>query len=505
MKVAAIDVGSNSIHLVVVAADGTGGLTVLAREKAMVRLGRGQATTGAIGEEAFLAGLEALERMAGLVREHACDTLLACGTAALRDAANAPAFVRQAAERGVPIRIISGEEEARLIHLAVSHAVPFPDEPVVLVDIGGGSTELTWVRAGSPEASVSIPWGIQRLADRVRTQDPPTEPDLARLRGEIDGLLADLHPALPRPLPACRLALGTSGTLEDLAKAAAGGTALSLAQLRALNADLWRTPARERPARHGVGAKRAEAIHVGGIWAEHLLAWLGCEDLHHLPVGLREGLVWEALEHGGKALPALAERRWSSVRALARERDPHPDHSHLVERLALGLYEDLRPVFELGDWERDLLRMACALHAIGLPEGPEGHHKRAARLVQQGGLTGFWPTEVDLLAQVVRYHRGRAPDPERHEAFRRLPPWHRRVVEKLAAILRLAAGLTRLPGDLGGDLHLALGSDTLRLTLPSTFRGLARARELLAPKAALLATLLDRPLVLQRAAPEAAP
>ena len=145
MRIAAIDVGSNSIHLVVVESNANGDHHVLAREKAMVRLAKGGAKSGRIGVEAFAAGLEVLAKMKGIIDSLECETLMACGTAALRDAANSADFVAEAARLGIPIRVISGEEEARLIHQAVSHAIPFPEEPVVLMDIGGGSTEMTWV------------------------------------------------------------------------------------------------------------------------------------------------------------------------------------------------------------------------------------------------------------------------------------------------------------------------------------------------------------------------
>ena len=174
MRIAAVDVGSNSIHLVVVEADPMGGQQVLAREKAMVRLARGEANSGEIGAEAFQAGLDALAQMARTIRGFECETIMACGTAALRDAKNAQAFVLQAEALGLPIQVISGEEEARLIHQAVSHAIPFPPEPVALVDIGGGSTELTWVQAGRVAASISLPWGLQRIADAAQTSNPPS-------------------------------------------------------------------------------------------------------------------------------------------------------------------------------------------------------------------------------------------------------------------------------------------------------------------------------------------
>jgi exopolyphosphatase / guanosine-5'-triphosphate,3'-diphosphate pyrophosphatase len=491
MRIAAVDVGSNSIHMVVVEADPMGGQRVLAREKAMVRLARGEAKSGEIGPEAFQAGLEALAQMARIIRDFGCETLMACGTAALRDAKNAQAFVLEAERLGISIQVISGEEEARLIHEAVSHAIPFPPEPVALVDIGGGSTELTWVRAGRVAASISLPWGLQRLADAAQTADPPTAGDLKRLRRMIRRILKKALKALPSELPEPALILGTSGTLEELARGAAAGQAFRVEQLRDFTLRLWRLDAQQRVERLGVDPKRAEVLHVGAIWALSLMEWLGAPPLRHLPVGLREGMVWEALKHGGAAIPPLADRRRASIEKLASRLDPDPGHSRQVARLADELFTSLQPHFELGDTERQWLAYAARLHDIGFSISEKGHHKHGEYLIRNAALPGFWPEEVDLLAQVVRFHRGKPPHHAKHEAFRALAPWHRQVVRKLAAILRGADALDRRRRQ--AVQHLAVEVDDERLHLILDAAGdVGSEMEAFLDKGALLGTLLDR-------------
>lgn len=491
MRIAAIDVGSNSIHLVVVEADAMGGQHVLAREKAMVRLAQGEATTGEIGPAAFRAGLEALAQMAKVIQGFECGTIMACGTAALRDAKNAQAFVLEAESMGIPIQVISGEEEARLIHQAVSHAIPFPPEPVALVDIGGGSTELTWVQAGRVAASISLPWGLQRLADAAQTADPPSAHDLKRLRRMIRKILKQARKDLPTELPEPTLILGTSGTLEDLAKGAAEGRAFTAQQLRAYALRLWRTDTQQRIDRLGVDPKRAEVLHVGAIWALSLMEWLGTPPLRHLPVGLREGMIWEALKHGGAAIPPLADRRRASIEQLAARLDPDPGHSRHVARLADQLFLALQPHFELGDTERQWLAFAARLHDIGFSISEKGHHKHGEYLVRNATLPGFWPEEVDLLAQVVRFHRGKAPHHARHEAFRALAPWHRQVVRKLAALVRGADALDRRRRQAVRDLSVELDDQTLRVRLEAV-GDVEAEMEAFRDKGALLGTLLDR-------------
>jgi len=493
MRIAAIDVGSNSVHLVVVESDSVGNQRVLAREKTMVRLTKGVAKSGLIAPEAFQAGLEALALMAEVVRGFQCDTVMACGTAVLREASNAPQFIEEAAKLGVQIRVISGEEEARLIYQAVSRAIPFPEEPVVLVDIGGGSTELTWILGERVPASTSLPWGVQRLADAVSTANPPTPEDLKRLRKFIRKVLKKARKTLPEGLPLARIIVGTSGTLIDLAKGSSNDSAFTLDQLLRFKRKLWHTSAQERIDTLGVDPKRAEVLHVGATWAAEIMRWLGADQVRSLPVGLREGLIWEALKHGGIALPALHERRRASVEALAAKLDPDRDHSLHVQALADRLFLDLMPVFELGDPERELLGYAARLHDIGLSIAEKEHHKHGAYLIQNAQLPGFWRKETEIIAQVVRFHRGKEPNLEKHESYAQLAPWHRQVVEKLAAILRVADALDRSRRQAVESIRIDCTQEEALLLIHGT-GDLRPELESLQGKGSLLFHLMDKPV-----------
>jgi exopolyphosphatase/guanosine-5'-triphosphate,3'-diphosphate pyrophosphatase len=493
MRIAAIDVGSNSVHLVVVESDSMGNQRVLAREKTMVRLVKGVAKTGLIAPESFQAGLEALALMAEVVRGFQCDTIMACGTAVLREASNASEFIAEASRLGIQIQVISGEEEARLIFQAVSRAIPFPEEPVVLVDIGGGSTELTWIMGERVPASTSLPWGLQRLADAVPTANPPGPEDLKRLRKFIRKVLKKARKTLPEDLPSARIIIGTSGTLMELAKGAGGDSIFTLEQLMRFKRKLWHATAQQRMELLGVDPKRAEVLHIGATWAVELMHWLGADQVRSLPVGLREGMIWEALKHGGVPLPALHERRRASVEALAARLDPDPGHSGQVQALADRLFLDLMPIFELGDPERELLGYAARLHDIGLSIAEKEHHKHGAYLIQNAQLPGFWRKETEIIAQVVRFHRGKPPSVEKHEGYAALAPWHRQVVEKLSAILRVADALdrsrrqavqsARLEDSLDKALLRIQGSGDLRPELES-----------FQEKGKLLFRLLDKPV-----------
>jgi len=498
MRIAAIDVGSNSIHLVVVETDAMGNQQVLAREKHMVRLARGVLRTGEIGADEFQAGLETLALMAEVIRGLQCETVMACGTAALREAANAPRFIQEAEQLGIHIKVISGEEEASLIYLAVSRAIPFPDEPAVLMDIGGGSTELTWLVAGRPVATLSLPWGLQRLADAVPTSNPPLPEELVRLRKFIRKVLKKAGKTLPADLPAARLVLGTSGTLLDLAEGASGQGSFDLAGLLRFKRKLWKASPQDRVAQLGVDPKRAEVLHVGASWAMGLLQWLGAEQVRCLPVGLREGMVWKALARGGMALPILADRRNASVEALCAKLDPDPGHSRHVRVLADQLFHDLMPFFELGDPERELLGYASRLHDIGLSVAEKGHHKHGAYLIQNANLAGFWPAETDTIAQIVRFHRGKPPSVASHELFAKLKPWTQHVVEKLAAIIRVADALDRTRRQAVRSVRLLPDGEDLALVITGP-GDLRPELESLQDKGRFLFRLLDRPVRVVRA------
>jgi exopolyphosphatase/guanosine-5'-triphosphate,3'-diphosphate pyrophosphatase len=495
MRIAAIDVGSNSIHLVVVETDSMGNQRVLAREKHMVRLGRGLMKTGEIGAEAFQAGLETLALMGAVIQGLQCETVLACGTAALREASNAGHFVAEAAKLGIAIRVISGEEEASLIYLAVSRAIPFPEQPAVLMDIGGGSTELTWLQAGRAVATVSVPWGIQRLADALATSNPPTPEDLVRVRKFLRKIIRKAAKSLPEDLPAPEVVLATSGTLMDLAAAAsgpAGQGSFDVPQLLKLKRRLWKASSQARITEVGVDPKRAEVIHVGASWVAALLEWLGATQVRCLPVGLREGMVWQALARGGMALPVLADRRKASVEALAAKLDPDPGHSRHVAFLADQLFTALVPEFELGAPERELLGYAARLHDIGLSLSEKGHHKHGAYLVTNAKLAGFWPAETEAISQIVRYHRGKVPSMTQ-EAFAALKPWTQNVVEKLAAILRVADALDRTRRQSVHAVRLLDDGEELVLVVTGT-GDLKPELESLKDKAKLLRRLVDREL-----------
>jgi exopolyphosphatase/guanosine-5'-triphosphate,3'-diphosphate pyrophosphatase len=304
--------------------------------------------------------------------------------------------------------------------------------------------------------------------------------------------------ALPPDLPAARLVLGTSGTLLDLAKGASGQSSFDLAELLRFKRRLWKASPQDRVALLGVDPKRAEVLHVGASWAMGLVEWLGAGQVRCLPVGLREGMVWKALARGGMALPVLADRRKASVAALCAKLDPDPGHSRHVAQLADQLFHDLMPFFELGDPERELLGYAAQMHDVGLSLSEKDHHKHGAYLIQNANLAGFWPAEIETIAQIVRFHRGKPPSADSHGTFALLKPWTRHVVEKLAAIIRVADALDRTRRQAVRAVRLVPEGEDLSLVLTGA-GDLRPELESLQDKARFLFRLLDRTVRVVRA------
>jgi exopolyphosphatase/guanosine-5'-triphosphate,3'-diphosphate pyrophosphatase len=201
-------------------------------------------------------------------------------------------------------------------------------------------------------------------------------------------------------------------------------------------------------------------------------------------------MVWQALARGGMALPVLGDRRKASVESLAAKLDPDPGHSRHVAYLADQLFTDLMPEFELGDPEREMLGYAARLHDIGLSLSEKGHHKHGAYLITNAKLAGFWPTETEAMSQIVRYHRGKPPS-QAHDVFAQLKPWTQHVVEKLAAIIRVADALDRTRRQSVRMVRLIADGDDLTLRVTGT-GDLKPELESLKEKGRLLFRLLDR-------------
>jgi exopolyphosphatase/guanosine-5'-triphosphate,3'-diphosphate pyrophosphatase len=451
VRLAAIDVGSNSVHMVIADVSPEGHIQVVDRVKEMVRLGRRTFTTGRLPAEAMDLAVQALATFGRLARARRVERLRAVATSAVREATNGAAFVRRLRrETGLPVRVISGAEEAGLIFRAARHALGLEGGPHLLVDVGGGSVELVLVQDGRALWSKSLPLGVARLSERFFPKDPPGRGRVRQLETHLDGVLGDLL-ARVRHAGVVR-AVGTSGTVNTLVAMAAAARGEDLERLhgaRATAAEISRLKRRllaagpaKRAALPGIDAKRVDLMPAAAVLVDTILAHAGSPELVACTWALREGLLLDVARVGlaPRAAPSGARRR--SVEALAARFAASNAHGRQVARLALRLFEATGPLLALPPAARELLEYAAFLHDIGHAIDHDHHHRHSCYLVRNAELLGFDRLEIEVLAQVVRGHRKQTPRPGDAE-LRALPARARRLVRPLAALLRVADGLDR--------------------------------------------------------------
>ncbi|MFM7616443.1 MAG: HD domain-containing protein [Actinomycetes bacterium] len=453
MRIAALDLGSNSFHLVVAEVHPDGTFTPTVREKEMLRLGEIVTTSGEITERAADAAVAAVRRMRKLAEAAGASEVHARATSALRTAANGDDVVdRIERESGVEVDVIDGLEEARLIFTAVRAAVVLEPAPAICFDLGGGSLEIAVGDAGALTLAASERLGVGRLtATYVRT-DPLAREERRAMR---DHVAAALRPIAEAAAPlAPRLAILSSGTFESIATmvgiARDGQAPASLNQFTFAADDflpLYRLITRgtraERRAIPGMDAKRVDLIAAGAVVLRTIIDEFGCAEFTMSDWALREGIVLDAIARHDPddwSEDPFAIRR-ASVLGLARRCSWPEAHSRHVAMLAGSIFDGLRDRHGLDDRDRELLEYAALLHDVGEHVAHEGHEKHAAYLVAHGGLRGFDQDELAMLIALVRWHRrGEVRGDTKHA------PLDATALDRcrmLTAILRIADGLDR--------------------------------------------------------------
>ena len=455
MRIAAIDIGTNSLHMIVVQVRSDRSFEVVDREKEMVRLGSGGLGGRALTESSTMAALQVLSKFHRLAEAHDVDEIVAAATSAVREADNGREFLTAVRQRtGIRVRVISGTEEARLIHRAAVYGVDVSDGPAVVIDIGGGSVELTRGTAAHLQVARSAKIGVIRLTEQFVRSDPLTTRDERRLVKAIQSEIADTVEQI-RELGFDRV-IGTSGTIlslgqlaatEDGAVAAEGlrSRRISAKQIRRLRRQLAGMTLAERLRIPGLDPRRADLAVAGSILLDTILKKLGATELTLCDLALREGLALDYIRKN-QARIAKVEKypdvRRRSVVELAERCNYFASHAEQVARMALALFDQTQTNHGLGGREREWLEYAALLHDIGVHISYGRHHRHSYYLVKNGDLRGFEPEEVEVIALVARYHRRGSPK-RSHEGYGELSPELRRAVKTLSAMLRVAEGLDR--------------------------------------------------------------
>jgi exopolyphosphatase / guanosine-5'-triphosphate,3'-diphosphate pyrophosphatase len=416
------------------------------------RLGRGLYETGRMSPEAIAETARAVAKFAALAAEHQAAPPRVFATSAAREAANRDdLLVAIQTTAGIKAEIISGEQEAEWVFQGVSTDPRFQGKPICILEVGGGSTELIFGEQSHASFSDCYPIGSVRLLERLHLSDPPTPDNWRECRSLLQRFM-ELHIRPSLAAKAMPILAGTGGTvtilarmearLDDYNREAIEAVRLSQRQIAQWRERLWSLPLAERQIIPGLPPKRADVILMGIAIFEVFMEMFHFPELHISSRGLRFGAILEASGSPKPPSPEAAAR--GEILTLMREREQRPFHVAHVTQLAGQIFDSLEPLHGLGPFERLLLEAAGYLHDIGhnVNELDRSHHKESARIIRQHPWRNFAPHEVELIAQVARYHRKSMPTMN-HPEFMVLSGSEQRIVKVLAAILRLADSLDR--------------------------------------------------------------
>jgi exopolyphosphatase/guanosine-5'-triphosphate,3'-diphosphate pyrophosphatase len=475
-RYAAIDIGSNSIRML--AAETNPGRTtkILAAEREVTRLGAGVFLNGRISPEAIELACEILSRMAKTYRELDVIGVRAVATSAVRDASNQQEFLERASEAlGTPVEIISGQEEARLIHLGVEARWAQPDKRVLIIDVGGGSAEVILAENGTLSEAFSKPLGAVRLTEVFIKNDPPAPLELHRLNEYIEEkLVAPLRRIGAGPFD--RL-IATSATAAAIVCAVnrvrrshrdeADRLKASASQIRRFYRDVRERDLAGRRKIVGIGPKRAELIVAGTAVFLRALDLFQQPALHYSAAGVRDGIIADlAVRCVGRELGMLNREQRRAVEQMARHYGVQVTHARKVGELARRLFESLQSLHRLPPAYGKLLEAAGYLHDVGHYVSDTAHHKHSYYLVSNSDLPGFTDTERQLIALLCRYHR-RAMPVSRHSPFQTLPPDSRRAILLLTPLLRIADSLDRTHDQRVADVQVQFRNGSVAVALDS--------------------------------------
>jgi exopolyphosphatase/guanosine-5'-triphosphate,3'-diphosphate pyrophosphatase len=452
-RLAAIDVGTNTIRLTVAEVESDGTYRILDEEREMVRLGEHLDQTGRLSDEAVARGLAALGKMKAIADGFEVTEIRAIATSAVREAANGRAFSREVLRRHkVRIEVISGEEEAQLAFRSAARHFNLEGRSSAVVDIGGGSVEVILGAGTVIDQIHSLPLGAVRVTERLVRSDPLKEKHWKLMRKEIDRGIRVIGKSSLR----AEVMVGSGGTFTALAHMAkwqregrhgsVQGYMLTPAEVIHLLDRLREAPLEVRREIPGLSPDRADIIVAGATVISRLVKRLGTQQILVNERGVRDGLLLLMIsELSGRpelAQPPQAGDRMEWVRLFARKCRANERHCEHVAKLALQIFDGVKSRYGLPESGRDVLQAAALLHDIGYIISHSKHHKHTYHLIMHGDLPTFAPHEVELIANVARYHR-RAFPKRSHPNLARIPSEDRRLIGQLSGILRIADGLDR--------------------------------------------------------------
>jgi exopolyphosphatase / guanosine-5'-triphosphate,3'-diphosphate pyrophosphatase len=456
-NLAAIDIGTNSFHLIIVRINEEGNFEIIDREKEVIRLGEGSSgDIKLIKAEAFIRALEALKRFKGLADSYNA-SIRAVATSAVREAHNGNDFTEQVFEKsGISIEIINGIEEARLIYLGILKAVPVFDKKILMIDIGGGSTEFLLGKKGEPIFSISVKVGAVRLTQKFFPDFQVNKSRVQECRDWIEGELFQTANHIKKLN--FQLSVGSSGTINSVGlminafknKSSLGNGILNnfeftKGELSEIEEEvLSRKSPEKRKKIPGIDDKRAEIIPAGIIILSTIFKLFELDKITISGYALREGIIIDTLQknHEDLSRPGFENIRKQSINNLAKSFRNDISHSKHVAKLSLQLFDQIRDLHKLDDDCREYLEAAAILHDIGYHISQASHHRHSLYIIRNSELLGFNDNEINIIAHTARYHRKSHPK-SGHQEFKALTPTTQGIIKKLAAILRITDSFDR--------------------------------------------------------------
>jgi exopolyphosphatase/guanosine-5'-triphosphate,3'-diphosphate pyrophosphatase len=452
VRLAAIDIGSNSVHMIVADSSGPHTFQVIERERERVKLGAGAFANGMLMPEPKAAALEALDRCAKLCKRLRVQRVIATATSAVREARNGRQFLTEVKKlTGLNVRVIDGQEEARLIYRGIRHSTDLRGRRALMLDLGGGSLEVMYGDANKLMIAESLPLGVQRLADQFGSEEALSR----KARAELLKLIAKRSGPVLRRIKrrGIDLLVCTSGTQLTLGLAclrlrgrdpwgSLNGCVIQLAELRDLSAQLSHVNAADRTRLPGIDERRADVVHLGAIVLVEAMEAVGVEEMQLCGASLREGLLLKEMQGIHRTIGDPPCVRIASsfelidVLGASRKRAQHMAH------IACRIFDGTRRAHRLERRDRDLLESAALLSEIGSRINFFDREHNSYQLIRGGGLRGLTDREIEIIGLVTRYSRRGSPK-ERHAHFAALDTDAQHIVRVLAGMLRIAAGLDR--------------------------------------------------------------
>lgn len=475
-RIAAIDIGTNSFHAIIVDVYSDGSFRTLDKLKEMVQLAKG-GMGKRLSDAAFKRGISALKHIKSLADSYECEKILAYATSAIREAENGGEFIQKSIDDvGIKMLAIPGKVEAELIGLAVQHGIKLTREPVLVADIGGGSVEFILGNEKEFFFLGSKKIGVSRMTEIFKPKDPITDEDIKTLENHYEEQLQDVAEAFAQHRT--DTLIGSSGTMENIAQMIAARKKLpvdvTLNEMEFSAEDFqqfydWfiKLSRKERKQISELDSKRVGFINTGVVLVHFLIRKFGIKKIRISSQALREGIVIRYLKKEMIGLPwtgAFADPRRRSVFELLRKTDWHENHSRHVANLALTIFDALEEELELTLNDRELLEYAAYLHDIGYYISHSKHHKHALYIIRHSDLKGFKEDEIEIMANVARYHRRSTPK-KRHEEYWKLSTSTRKRIKKLSGILRVADGLDRSHYQNVKDLEVVSGKETININI----------------------------------------